>query len=186
MPDVASWQAPEEAVGTWRLMPEQSSVRFAEKHFWGLITVRGNFDVVNGEADVDKAGQLRASVGLDAGSVATGNAKRDEHLRGPDFFDAGSCPTIDIESLGITLLPGDDVLQVSATVSAAGRSLPIEFAVTLDRSEPGSAGARGSVTIDRRDLGMRWSPLRMATCKVTVDFDLRFAQQASSEPVAEA
>jgi polyisoprenoid-binding protein YceI len=186
MADVAKWEAPEEAVGTWRVVPEQSSVRFAEKHFWGLITVRGHFGLVKGDANVDTAGQLRASVGLDAGSVSTGNAKRDEHLRGPEFFDVDSYQTIDIATLSNPMSPGDELLQVSATVSAAGRSLPIEFAVTLDRSDPRSAIARGSVTIDRRDLGMRWSPLRMATCKVKVDFDLRFAHQPSSEPMADA
>ena len=106
MANVANWKAPEEAVGAWRLVPEQSSVRFAEKHFWGLITVRGHFGVVNGEANVDTAGQLRALVGLDAESVATGNAKRDEHLRGPEFFDVESHPTIDIATLSNTMSPG--------------------------------------------------------------------------------
>jgi polyisoprenoid-binding protein YceI len=180
------WEAPEEAVGTWRLLSEQSSVRFAEKHFWGLITVRGHFGAVNGEANVGPAGQIRASVGLDGGSVATGNTKRDEHLRGPEFFDAGSHPAIEIATMSIIPSPGGDVLQVSASVAAAGRSLPIVFAVTVNQTDAQSAVAQGSVTIDRRDLGMRWSPLRMATCKVTVDFQLRFVHQPSSVPVTDA
>lgn len=37
-------------VGRWVLDPEQSSVTFAVKHFWGLITVGGAFTASAGTA----------------------------------------------------------------------------------------------------------------------------------------
>jgi len=47
--------------------------------------------VVIDDIDITK---LKVELTIDAGSVNTGHAQRDEHLRGSDFFDVGKHPTI--------------------------------------------------------------------------------------------
>ena len=81
------------ATGTWRLDPSRSSVEFNVRHFYGLMTVKGHFDRYEGTLDLghDPAVQLT----IDADSLDTKNAKRDAHLRSPDFFDIEHHPRSD-------------------------------------------------------------------------------------------
>lgn len=37
--------------GSWRLDPENSSIEFHVRHFWGLMTVKGHFDRYDGTID---------------------------------------------------------------------------------------------------------------------------------------
>ncbi len=47
-----------DAAGTWTLDPAGSTVEFHVKHFWGLITVHGHFERIEGEGTVDEAGNV--------------------------------------------------------------------------------------------------------------------------------
>jgi polyisoprenoid-binding protein YceI len=38
--------------GRWRLDPQRSSVEFRVKHFWGLVTVKGQFHDYHGQLDL--------------------------------------------------------------------------------------------------------------------------------------
>jgi len=57
--------------GVWVLDPAQSHFEFRVKHFWGLMTVRGHFTQVEGQAEVDDAGAVAATVRIAAASLAT-------------------------------------------------------------------------------------------------------------------
>jgi polyisoprenoid-binding protein YceI len=83
------------AAGTRQLDPAASPVTFAARHFWGLLTVRGQFDQLDGTADVSQTGSVRGSLTVAAASGDTGNANRDQHLRSAGFFHTagpGSAP----------------------------------------------------------------------------------------------
>jgi YceI-like domain len=47
-----------DALGTWSLDPAASTEEFHVKHFWGVITVHGHFERIEGEATVDEAGMI--------------------------------------------------------------------------------------------------------------------------------
>ena len=79
----------------WKIDPSHSVVEFAVKHMM-FATVKGRFAAFEGEivttSDDPTAGTVNVSI--DADSVDTRDAKRDEHLRSTDFFGVGDHPTI--------------------------------------------------------------------------------------------
>jgi YceI-like protein len=73
--------------------PDESSVEFAVKSFWGLVTVRGRFDRFDGRYETGPDG---TTIGLtiDADSLDTGNGTRDKHLRSGGFFNIAEHPQV--------------------------------------------------------------------------------------------
>ena len=63
----------------WSADSDRTSVDFAVNTFWGLLTVRGHFDRFSGSYEVGPDG-ARIELTIDADSVDTGNAKRDEQV----------------------------------------------------------------------------------------------------------
>src|SRR6202042_1670696 len=80
--------------GTWVLDPARSTVRLRSKSMWGLVPVKGTFGTVTGEGTVSPEGEISGTVTVDAASVDTGTAKRDQHLRSGDFFAVDTYPNI--------------------------------------------------------------------------------------------
>jgi polyisoprenoid-binding protein YceI len=146
--------------GTWAVDPIHSSVGFEVKHMM-ISTVRGHFKEYEGRLEAAEDyhdSRIRGSVRVD--SIDTNNADRDEHLLGPDFFDAERWPLITFESTAIEhvalasyRVTGDltirDVtreIQVEATVEGA--------AVDPWGNDRVGVAVRGSV--DRTEFGLTW------------------------------
>jgi polyisoprenoid-binding protein YceI len=160
------------ATGTWTLDAAASSAEFAVKHFWGLMTVRGRLEQIQGHAEVSGEGGITASLGFDSASVQTGNAARDRHLRSDDFFAADKHPTVTFSTSKVTLTDQNRA-RVQGELTAAGRAQQVDLDVTLQ------AGASrlvvdGEVTVDHTTFGMTWSPLRMAAPTSTLRVHLVF------------
>ena len=73
------------AVERWNADRTRTTVEFEVKHLWGLHTVRGRFRSFDGAYIVGPGG-TEIELTIDAASIDTGVARRDEHLRSPDFF----------------------------------------------------------------------------------------------------
>jgi polyisoprenoid-binding protein YceI len=142
------------ADGSWRLDPAHSSVAFHVRHFYGLMTVKGEF------ADYDGTLELGATPAVEltiqAASLDTKLAKRDEHLRSGDFFDVENHPQVRFISDRATL--DGDTLRVHGHIHAAGRQIPLELAATV-REIDGELEIEAVADADHRELGMTWSPL---------------------------
>lgn len=71
----------------WRVDPSHSELSFTIRHLAGRV--RGTIAIWQGDIAADPANLGRSAVAVNAypGSIDTGNRERDEHLRGPDFFD---------------------------------------------------------------------------------------------------
>jgi polyisoprenoid-binding protein YceI len=142
--------------GTRRqLDPAHSTVEFGARHFWGLVTIRGRFDRFEGWWD--EAAQ-RIELTIDAGSVDTGNARRDKHLRSADFFDVDEHPQVRFTSTRVVDGGGGRLLRVAGDLEAAGKRIPLAFDA-LVRDSGGTLELEVSTTADHRQLGMLWSPL---------------------------
>ena len=145
------------ATARWRLDPARSSVEFHVRHFWGLVTVKGRFKLYEGTLDLRSEPAVQLTI--EADSLDTGIAKRDEHLRSDDFFDAEHYPQVQFVS-DSAVLEGD-TLKVRGRLHAAGESIPLELDATVH-------GVDGDLQIEavthatHRELGMTWSPLGMA------------------------
>ena len=167
------------ADGRWEVVGERSRVHFAVKHFWGLVTVRGSFARVTGVATVT-VGNIAASLSLEAESVRTGIAKRDAHLRSPDFFDAAAHPNLTFTT-GHVSMAGEDRVEVLGELQAAGHRRPVAFEGDLAALGGGATLGDGAtldarLELDRREFAMTWSPLRMAAPTVALTVHLEFVR----------
>jgi len=148
------------APGTWEIDPSHSSVAFSVRHL-GLAKVRGRFNAFSGTLVVaEPPTDSSVSATIDATSVDTRDAKRDEHLRSPDFFDAAAHPTLDFRSTRVT--GSGAAWKVEGELSMHGTTKP----VVLDVSFEGAAqdpwgGSRiafsASTEVDREQWGLTWN-----------------------------
>ena len=140
--------------GAWRLDPARSSVAFHVRHFYSLMTVKGEF------ADYDGTLDLRATPAVEltiqAGSLDTKLARRDEHLRSGDCFDVERHPQVRFISDSAEL--DGDALRARGQLHAAGRQIPLELDATV-REIDGELEIEAVTDADHRELGMTWSPL---------------------------
>jgi polyisoprenoid-binding protein YceI len=148
------------AAGHWRVDPARSSVSFAVKHFWGLITVRGTFDTFSGDADVTAEGVVTGQLTIDSASVNTKNKQRDKHLRSSDFFHADEHPQV-VVTVTSAEPAGAAELACHGSVEAGGEARPLEFTARVDDVAADAVTLRADVTIDRTAHGMTWNPLGM-------------------------
>jgi len=85
------------------LDPSHTSIVFGINHL-GYSFTYGRFNKVSGGFVWNNAnpatGQFQLAI--DAASIDTNDMKRDEHLRGPDFFNAKQFPHISFQSASIT------------------------------------------------------------------------------------
>jgi polyisoprenoid-binding protein YceI len=142
----------------WSLDRHGSSVGFTVKTMWGLIPVRGRFDRFAGSYEVGRNGTT-IELTLDADSVDTGNAKRDEHLRSPDFFNVGEHARVHFRSTCVHEAAAG-MLRVAGNLEVSGIVEPLEFAATV---QPAGDGLRveATTTVDQRRFDMNSGVLGM-------------------------
>jgi polyisoprenoid-binding protein YceI len=144
--------------GTYDVDPVHSRIGFAVKHL-GLSVVRGKFARFEGTIEIpdDLEGLTVAGV-IEAGSVDSGSAMRDEHLRTADFFDVDDNPNISFNSIGITSLDEQN-FQVAGEITIRGVTKPIVFDVevggsAVDQYGNERLGLTATGQVSRGDFGM--------------------------------
>ena len=141
----------------WRLDPRNSSADFRVPNFWGLATVTGRFERLEGQLGVDDDHQWRMELSLDADSLDTGNPRRDKHLRSADFFDVEHHPEVRFRSRSVTD-HGNGRMHVEGELEAAGERARVQVELTVEQAD-GGLEVSAAATVDQRELGMTWSPL---------------------------
>lgn len=149
---------------TWQIDPDHSSFQFKIRHLM-VSNVRGDFGkIVKGFIlfDDKDIASTKGEVVIDAASVNTSHAKRDEHLRGPDFFDVARYPTITFVSKQVTQTgPGKLKVLGDLTILGATREVVIEVqGPTPEVKDPWGNFRRGvtaTTRINRKDFGMAWN-----------------------------
>lgn len=159
---------------SWRLDTARSRAEFRVRHFWGLATVEGRFDELDGRLHVGDDGRCEIELDIDAASLNTGNRKRDEHLRSPEFFDVDDHPTVRFRSTSADDA-GDGRLSVTGRLEAAGRSAPLVLEAAL-RPADDCLEIDAATAVDQRRLGMTWSPLGMAKTPVALTVHARLQE----------
>lgn len=139
-----------------------SQVGFSVSHLV-VSTVRGQFESFEGTVSTDAKGNLTSFSGtVDIASVNTRDAKRDGHLKSPDFFDAAAHPQMSFASKSVE---GDNArgYTVQGDLTIRGVTKPVIFAVepvkgpVTDPWGNTKAGTVATTTIDRQDFGVSWS-----------------------------
>lgn len=152
-----TWAAPEQYV----VDPVHSSIVFRIKHldisyFYRLFT--GVSGTIIG--DREKPQNSSVEIAIDAASVETFDAKRDKHLRGPDFLNAKAYPKITFRSTKVEPL-GNDRVRVTGDLTMLGTTRPVSLEVTKtgEGNDPWGGyrvGFEGKVTIRRSEWGMTY------------------------------
>ena len=116
-------------IATYTIDPSHTFVTFEAKHF-GTSTLRGRFDKKEGTVTFDKAGKTGAAeITLDTGSVSTGVAPLDTHLKSKDFFSSVEFPTAKFAADKFSF-NGDKVSAVSGTLTMRGKTQPVTLTAT--------------------------------------------------------
>lgn len=89
------------SAGTWAIDPVHSSVAFAVRHLM-VSSNHGTFRNVSGAITAAEDGTPSVSAEIEVGSVDTGNAQRDGHIKSADMFDVDSFPTATFTSTAVT------------------------------------------------------------------------------------
>jgi len=147
------------APAAWQIDPAHSSVSFAIRNF--VLKVHGRFTDFRGTITADPAAWQNATVHVEitTASITTDNAKRDAHLRTPDFFAADSFPTITFRSTRIERR-GDDA-RIFGTLTLRGVTRPVVLEGHFDGIQQSGQGDRVSfeaaTTINRTEFGVTWN-----------------------------
>src|ERR1022692_1557132 len=93
----------------WNLDTVHSGINFTVRHMV-VSKVRGRFAKFGGSVTLDEGDLTRSIVEatIDASSIDTGTAQRDDHLKSADFFDVEHFPQIRFRSTRIEKLEGEN------------------------------------------------------------------------------
>jgi len=133
-----------------------SQINFvAEARF---ISAHGHFDKWDAEVQLDPAKIENSSfkITIDAASINTRVAMRDNHLRSKDFFDVATYPQITLISKKITKT-GDGKYAVVGDLTLRGVTKQIEVEVTEVFYENNRGRFRATFPINRKDFGMTYN-----------------------------
>ena len=147
---------------TYKIDSDHSEVGFKIRHL-AISNVTGKFADFSGTFTFDPANVKSSKVDAEIAikSVNTSQQKRDDHLRGDDFFAAEKYPQMKFVSKGVEP-SGKDQFKLSGDLTIRGVTKP----VTLNVSYSGSAkdpwgnekAAFSAVTtISRKEFGLTWN-----------------------------
>lgn len=189
--------------GVYRVDPDQTVIRFRARSMFGLVPVSGTFTVGQGEFTVaEDVAASTIDVTVLAESFASGNAKRDEHIRSADYLEAAAHHDIvfrsgSIQQGSVTTAPGELTVRgvtqpcvlTIATVTGDDKTVTAKATTTVDRyafgltKQKGMVGRQTSLEIDV--VAVRESG--SATSVVSSEAPAEAAEEAAVPPaVAEA
>ena len=148
------------ALESWTVDKGHSSATFKVRHMMANAT--GQFREFDGRISIDRANPAKSSVEftLQAASIDTGNANRDEHLRGPEFFDAAKFPAITFKSTSVTAKSSNQ-FDVAGDLTIRGVTkrviLPVSFLGFGKTARGEKAGFEIETTVNRKDYGIVWN-----------------------------
>jgi len=148
---------------TWAIDPAHSSAQFAVRHLM-VSTVRGQLGKVTGTVNIDDSDPTHstAEATIDANGIDTREAKRDEHLRSPDFLDTAKYPTMTFKSKKVERV-SDGKYKVTGDLTMRGVThevvLDVEGSPTPMKDPMGNTklGGVAKTTLNRQDFGINWS-----------------------------
>ncbi|MFD4787194.1 YceI family protein [Streptomyces sp. NPDC058459] len=158
--------------GLWQLDAGSSTVALRNKTMWGLVTVKGTFGVVRGQGEVLPDGTVTGTLSLDAATLDTKNAKRDEHLRSADFLDVAQYPEIAFVVRSVER-GRPDAAEIKGELTAHGITRPQAVTARLTE-EAGALTLDAEFAVDRADFGVGGNQLGMMGARTTLVASLRF------------
>ena len=138
-----------------------TQVIFAIDHL-GFTKSWGRFLDYDGSFTLDRVDPANSSVDVTVktDSLDMGDAKWDEHMKGPDFFDVGRYPDMTFKSTQV-VVTGDNTADVTGDLTILGVTKPVTLKVVYNKSgvlpmndKMFVAGFSATGKIKRSDFGM--------------------------------
>lgn len=146
---------------TWTVDSAHSNLGFSVRHMM-ISNTKGHFNQFSGTAEINDKDLTKSTMTLeiDTSSIDTGDAKRDEHLRSPDFFDASKHAKMVFKSTKIKR--AGKGYKVTGELTLHGITKPVTFDATITQpvKTPFGTTVRGvnvTGTIQRKEFGMTWN-----------------------------
>lgn len=171
------------APATWTADAAHSKIGFVITHLM-ITDVEGSFKSFESKITASKEDFSDAVVELsaDVNSVNTDNDKRDEHLKGADFFDAEKFPKLTFKSTSVKKV-ANNKFKVNGNLTFHGVTKAITLDATLrgvttnPMSKKPTAGFKVSGTIKRSDFGFGTKyPGAMLSDEVTLNANTEFVK----------
>ncbi len=147
---------------SFTLDPTHTYPNFTVSHL-GFSTMHGRFNKSSGKMTLDmKKGSGSVEVTIEAGSIDTGFAKRDKHLRGQDFLNAAEFPNIIYKSTNVKI-ENKKTAIIDGQLTITGISKPVQLKV--DQISCGMhpfnkkqyvCGFNATAVIRRSDFGIKY------------------------------
>ncbi len=182
---------------TWEIDPAHSTVEFSVRHMM-VTTVKGQFQKVKGAVELDEKDPTKSSVevSVETASIDTREAKRDAHLKSPDFFDAAKFPAITFKSTKIEKA-GKGRLKLTGDLTMHGVTKPVVLTVdgpSASIKDPLGRTVRGVMAtgkLDRKDWGMTWNKAldtggMVVSDEVKLEINAELAEKAATPPAPAA
>ena len=174
---LASLPAARAATTTWTIDPSHSAAQFSVRHMM-VSNVRGEFGKLAGTIvfDDEDAGRSGVEATIDATSINTRVASRDDDLKSDSFFDVAKYPTITFKSTKVTPA-GPNKYSVDGNLTMHGVTKPVtlEVAVTPAIKDPRGnqrRGAEATAKLSRKEFGVSGAPGAVGDeVQVLIDFE---------------
>jgi len=154
--------APAALAQSYTIDGAHSKAQFSVRHMM-VSNVRGEFTKMKGTIDYDEKNPaaIRIEATIDAASINTGEPKRDEHLKSPDFFDVAKYPAITFRSKSARKTAGGLAVTGDLTIHGVTKEvvLQVEGPSAEVRDPWGNLrrGATAATKINRKDFGLTWN-----------------------------
>lgn len=146
--------------GLYQLDPLHSKVGFEVPHLV-ISSVEGAFKVFDGKIQIEENfSRSKVTATVDVGSIDTGVAKRDDHLRSPDFFDVQKFPKMSFESTSVKGSPDAFKLEGNLTLHGVTKKVVFDcvyFGQVTDGYGNRKVAFKGKTKINRKDFGLVWN-----------------------------
>ena len=174
----------------WNLDIVHSGINFSVRHMV-VSKVRGRFTKFTGSVLLDESDLARSVVEatIDASSIDTGTAQRDDHLRSADFFDVEHFPQLRFRSTGIEKV-GTERYRLSGelTIRDVTRAIALEVEYGGRGKDPWGnerVGFTARGGLDRKDFGLQWNQVletggMLVSDRVEIELEVQAVRAAAA------
>ena len=173
---------------SWSIDSNHSAAQFAVRHLM-VSTVRGEFSGVKGTIVIDEQDPSRSSIEatIDATTINTRVAARDNDLKGASFFDVAKYPTITFKSSKIRGTGATTfVVEGDLTMHGMTRPVTLQVEATAAVKDPKGnerRGAEATTKVSRKDFGVTGSG-GIVGDDVQITLDIEAVHRAEAPPAA--
>jgi polyisoprenoid-binding protein YceI len=175
---------------TWNIDATHSGISFSVRHMV-FAKVRGRFGAFRGNLQLDEKDLTRSQVEveIEANSIDTGVADRDNHLRSADFFEVERFPKLLFKSKRVESLGDRYRVTGDLTIRDTTREVVLDAEYGGQAKDPWGnqrVAFTAKTSVDRKDFGLTWNQVLEAGGvlvgdRIEIELEVQAVKAAASE-----